>query len=146
MFMDLIPLLGGTLVGGLLKLWGMKQESQKIRDEALYRMAGLKTKDRQDARAWDGKYVQWTRRAIALMAVGSIIVLPKVAAIFTDLTVIYGTVEWNSGFLFFTEGKDVVKWTTMKGLVITPLDVQVVLSIIGLYFGGSLVGHGGGRG
>jgi hypothetical protein len=30
-------------------------------------------------------------------------------------------------------------WKPLEGLVITPLDTHVVSSIIGLYFGGSLV-------
>ena len=44
------------------------------------------------------------------------------------------------GFLFW-EGKDVLKWEYLsaRGLVITPLDTNLVSAIIGLYFGGSLV-------
>jgi hypothetical protein len=41
--------------------------------------------------------------------------------------------------LFFTEGKELIKWQSLKGLVITPLDTHLLSAIVGLYFGASMV-------
>ena len=47
-------------------------------------------------------------------------------------------VEFKPGFLFIPE-KEAMKWVEFTGLVITPLDTNLVAAIIGMYFGGSLV-------
>ena len=78
---------------------------------------------------------------IALTAIFAIVVLPKILPLIDpQAQVIVGYTEWNPGFLFF-EGKDVIKWVPMahRGIVITPLDTNLVAAIVGLYFGGSLV-------
>ena len=45
----------------------------------------------------------------------------------------------QQGFWIFASDTDMTQWKPLSGLVITPLDTHVVSSIIGLYFGGSLV-------
>ena len=57
-----------------------------------------------------------------------------------EANIIVGYLQFKPGFLFF-EGKEVLKWEVLsaRGLVLTPLDTNLVSAIIGLYFGGSLV-------
>ena len=77
-----------------------------------------------------------------MTAIFSIVVLPKLIPIFApEVQIIVGYLEFKPGFLFFTEGKEIMKWVPMAapGIVITPLDTNLVAAIIGLYFGGSLV-------
>ena len=82
----------------------------------------------------------WTRRIIALVSVLAIVVLPKLVAVYYPLVdVTVGYTNWNPGFWFFREGRDVFEWITFQGLVITQLDTNLVSAIIGMYFGGSLV-------
>lgn len=82
----------------------------------------------------------WTRRIIALVSVLAIVVLPKLVAVYyPDVDVTVGYTNWNPGFWFFREGRDVFEWITFQGLVITQLDTNLVSAIIGMYFGGSLV-------
>ena len=86
------------------------------------------------------KGFQWTRRIIALTSVFAIVVLPKLVAVYypnVDVTV--GYTNFQPGFWFFKEGRDVFEWITFQGLVITQLDTNLVSAIIGMYFGGSLV-------
>ena len=92
------------------------------------------------ARSNTDKGFQWTRRIIALTAIFAIVLLPKLVAVFypmVDVTV--GYTNWQPGFWFFKEGKEVFEWFTFQGLVITQLDTNLVSAIIGMYFGGSLV-------
>ena len=82
----------------------------------------------------------WTRRIIALVSVFAIVVLPKMVAVFyPDVDVTVGFTNWNPGFWFFRDGREVFEWITFQGLVITQLDTNLVSAIIGMYFGGSLV-------
>ncbi len=138
---EIITTLGGVLVGGLLKIWGMKQQGQIEQNRFLLAMSSLKGKAQESARSVTNIHIQWTRRIIALTVVFSVILLPKLAALFTDITISVGWTEWESGFLFFTDGKEVLRWRELSGLVITPLDTHFLGLIAGMYFGGSLVGH-----
>ena len=84
------------------------------------------------------KHFAWTRRLIALSAVFSIIVLPKLVAVFyPEVGVYVGYTEIQTGFFdfMFGPGEEVVKWKYAQGFVITPLDTHIVSAIVGLYFG-----------
>jgi hypothetical protein len=114
-----------------------KQEEQKM----LIQRAEVQQQGFKEAREYDNKGFQWTRRIIALTAVFSIVLLPKLMPLFQpDVSVIVGYLEFKPGFLFIPE-KEIMKWVTLSSnsLVITPLDTNLVSAIIGLYFGGSLV-------
>ena len=105
-------------------------------------MMAAMTKDAEGidkARRYENPHFQWTRRLIALGAIGAIIEWPKIVAVFyPDIAVTVGWTQFNPGFFIF-EGKEMVKWEQMTGLVITPLDTHLVSAIVGLYFGGALV-------
>ena len=103
--------------------------------------AKVQTEAFKEAREYDNVGFQWTRRIIALTAIFAIVVLPKIIPLIDpQAQIIVGYTEFKPGFLFF-EGKDVMKWVPMaaKGIIITPLDTNLVSAIVGLYFGGSLV-------
>lgn len=138
--LELITMLGSGLLSGVMTLWS---QSQKAKQDAFNRaIEGLSAQSRATdmARRYENKGFQITRRIIALSAVGAIIVWPKVIAVFwPEIPVTIGYTEWNPGFLFFTEGKELVKWQALKGLVITPLDTHLLSAIVGLYFGASMV-------
>jgi hypothetical protein len=92
------------------------------------------------ARRYENKGFQITRRIIALSAVAAIIIWPKIVSVFwPDIQVTVGYTQWNPGFLFLTEGQEIIKWQAFKGLVITPLDTHLLSAIVGMYFGASMV-------
>ena len=137
---ELITMLGSGLLSGVMTLFS---QSQKAKQDAFNRaIEGLSAQSKATdmARRYENKGFQVTRRIIALSAVGAIIVWPKVIAVFwPEIPVTIGYTEWNPGFLFITEGKELVKWQALKGLVITPLDTHLLSAIVGLYFGSSMV-------
>lgn len=138
--LELITMLGSSLLGGFMTMWS---QNMKAKQEAFQRaIDGLaaQSKATDEARRYENKGFQLTRRIIALSAIGAIIVWPKVVPVFwPDLPVIVGWTEWNPGFLFFSEGTEDTVWKSMKGLVLTPLDTHLVSAIVGLYFGASMV-------
>lgn len=140
---ELITMFGSLLMGIISKAWGMKLENQKLLHEMAMERQKVIDKSRQKAREVKSKGFQWTRRIIALSVTGAVLVLPILAVAFgwTDQPVTVGWTEMQGGFWPFTSAKEVFVWKTLEGMVITPLHTHVMSAIIGLYFGGSLVGH-----
>ena len=139
---ELITLFGSGLLGGFLKIWARAQDAR--REERLLHLHALNqhAKVVDQARRYDNRGFQWTRRIIALTATACVIALPKLAALFFPETAVhYGYPQLDQGFLFFTADAEKIHWVTHKGLIITPLDTHLLSAIIGLYFGGSLAAH-----
>ncbi len=136
---ELITILGSSILGGVMSLWGQsikaKQENQKM----LLARGNFQMKAIEKARTYDNKGFQWTRRIIALLALGSIVIWPKFAPVFFDTSVILTWTEFSRGFWFIIERKEMIIDREFAGIVITPLDTHLMSAIVGLYFGGSLV-------
>ena len=138
---EIITMLASTVLGGLMSVWAesrkAKQESQKL----LITRGEFNLKAAKQARdhGLKDKGFAWTRRILALTSIFAIVVFPKIVAVYyPDVAVTIGYTNWNPGFLFFREGREVFEWITFQGLVITQLDTNLVSAIIGMYFGGSL--------
>ena len=137
---EIITMLGSTLLSGVMSLWAESRKAKAEEQRLLITRGEFEMKAVKAARDNKSEGFQWTRRIIALTAVFSIIVLPKLVAIFApDISVTVGYTEFRPGFLLFTQDVEIFKWITFEGLVITQLDTNLVSAIIGMYFGGSLV-------
>ena len=136
---EMITMLGSSLLGGMMSIWGQsitaKQEEQKM----LMERANFQMKSIESARTYENKGFQWTRRIIALTAVFFIIAWPKLVPVLFDVPVILTWTEFTNGFLFLIDKKEILLDREFLGLVITPLDTHLMSAIVGLYFGGSLV-------
>jgi hypothetical protein len=138
--LELVTMLGSSLLGGFMTIWSQNMKSKQEAFQRAIDGLAAQSKATDEARRYENKGFQLTRRVIALSAIGAVIVWPKVVPVFwPDLPVVVGWTEWNPGFLFLTEGEEATVWKAMKGLVITPLDTHLVSAITGLYFGASMV-------
>ena len=136
---ELITMLGSTLISGVMSMISQNLKAKQAQQKMLLARGEFQVEAFKAAREYGNEGFQWTRRIIAILAVVSIIVLPKVIAMFyPEITVTVGYTEFRPGFLFIPE-KESMKWIAFHGLVITPLDTNLVSAIIGMYFGGSLV-------
>tara|TARA_R100000742_G_C4264568_1_gene82493 strand:- start:225 stop:662 length:438 start_codon:yes stop_codon:yes gene_type:complete len=138
---EMITMLGSTVLGGVMSIWSQKLKAKETEQKLLIERNSVQQEGFKEAREYENVGFQWTRRIIALTAIFAIVVLPKIIPLIDpQAQVIVGYLEFKPGFLFL-EGKDVMKWVPMahRGIVITPLDTNLVSAIIGLYFGGSLV-------
>ena len=137
---EVITMLGSTVLGGVMSVWAESRKANAENQKLLITRGEFEMKAVKAARDNKDKGFQWTRRIIALTAVFSIVVLPKLVAVFApDVLVTVGYTQFKPGFLFFTKDVEIFKWITFEGLVITQLDTNLVSAIIGMYFGGSLV-------
>ena len=138
--LELITMLGSTVLGGVMSVWGQSIKAKEAQQKMLMERANFNAQQVNTAReaGKTDKHFAWTRRLIALSAVFAIIVLPKVVAVwYPEVSVIVGYSEIQGGFLknLFGGGSEVVKWQAAQGFVITPLDTHIVSAIVGLYFG-----------
>lgn len=138
--LELITMLGSTVLGGVMSVWGQSIKAKEAQQKMLLARANFNAEQVNTARE-AGKtdtHFAWTRRLIALSAVFAIIVLPKLVAVwYPDVSVIVGYSEIQKGFLggIFGGDSEIVKWQAARGFVITPLDTHIVSAIVGLYFG-----------
>ena len=139
--MELLSMLASTVLGGVLSIMSQRAKDKANEQKMLLQRASFQSEQFDKARGVQDPFTKNTRRWIALLCVVAIIVLPKLAP-FIDPTmpIFVGYVETVAqGFWIFGSDTDMTQWKPLSGLVITPLDTHVVSSIIGLYFGGSLV-------
>jgi len=137
--LELITMLFSTLLGGVMSIWGQNNKNKAKQNEMLMQRANFQA-DQVDKARSAGKndsHFAWTRRLIALSAVFSIIVLPKIVAVwYPEVNVIVGYTEVQGGFTNWLFGpEEAIQWKSAKGFVITPLDTHIVSAIVGLYFG-----------
>jgi hypothetical protein len=137
--LELITMLFSTILGGVMSIIGQNQKNKLEQQKMMLQTASFKAdqvNSARDAGKTDSHFA-WTRRLIALSAVFSIIVLPKLVAVwYPDVGVIVGYTEATGGFWNWLFGPaETVQWRTAQGFVITPLDTHIVSAIIGLYFG-----------
>lgn len=137
---EIITMLASTVLGGVMSVWSESRKAKAEAQKLLITRGEFEMKSRKAARDVKDKGFQWTRRIIALTSVFAIVLLPKLVAVYyPDVDVTVGYTNFQPGFWFFKEGRDVFEWITFQGLVITQLDTNLVSAIIGMYFGGSLV-------
>ena len=136
---EMITMLGSSVLGGFMSIWGQSIKAKQDEQKMLLARADNQMKHISEARTYENKGFQWTRRIIALTAVFSIILWPKIVPVFFDTSVWLTWTEFSRGFLFLIEKKEIVMDKEFFGVVITPLDTHLMSAIIGLYFGGSLV-------
>ena len=137
--LELITMLGSTVLGGVMSIWGQSMKAKAEQQKLLLQRANFQAEQINSARDYGVKdsHFAWTRRLIALSAVFAIIVLPKLVAVwYPEVSVIVGYTEVQGGFFNWLFGaKEAVRWQAAHGFVITPLDTHIVSAIVGLYFG-----------
>ena len=137
--MELLSMLASTVLGGVMSIMAQKGQAEAEREKMLMQRADFAAKQTDKARAVSDPHTKHTRRWIALMCVFSIIVVPIVAPIFTDVNVAYQIVtEASSGWWIFGETYETSYFESGNTIFITNLQSHTIFSIIGLYFGGSL--------
>ena len=136
---EMITMLGSSLLGGVMSIWGQSIKAKQEEQKMLLERANFQMKSVESARTYENKGFQFTRRIIALTAVFFIIAWPKLVPVLFDTPVILTWTEFTQGFLFLIEKKEVLMDKSFLGLVITPLDTHLMSAIVGLYFGGSIV-------
>ena len=79
---ELITMLGSTLISGVMSMISQNLKAKQAQQKMLLARGEFQVEAFKAAREYGNEGFQWTRRIIAILAVLSIVVLPKVAVIF----------------------------------------------------------------
>jgi hypothetical protein len=136
---EIATLMANTLLGGVLKIWSVKSQIAAERHERQMEIGRFQGDMVSEAREFGSKKgnsgFSWTRRTIALLCVFFIICWPKIVPVFwPECPVVISYSQFVPEGLFSTE-HELTKWVVSEGLVTTPLDNMVIMSLLGLFFG-----------
>ena len=102
----MITMLGSTVLGGVMSIWSQSIKAKQAEQKMLIQRAEVQQQGFKDAREYDNKGFQWTRRIIALTAVFAIVLLPKLMPILSpDVSVIVGYLELDLHFSLYQKKK-----------------------------------------
>ena len=79
---EIITMLGSTLLSGVLSLWSQRMKAKQEEQKMLIARTEIQNDAISKARTYDSTGFQWTRRIIALTAIFSIVLLPKLVPYF----------------------------------------------------------------
>ena len=128
-------MLGSTVLGGLMKLWGNNRAD--LADERKYQGKTAEQIEAmtQNARAYQTSNAAWVRRFIVIMVLflGAAIVL--LAPLTGQVTNVPIEVTEGFKFLFLDFTNTVTKYVQLEGYVTPEWLPVAIMNIIGFYFG-----------
>lgn len=135
--LELITFAVSFLARAIQQYFFNNQEIRKKELDLLARKNELVADAQKQVREkYDSGLLGITASTLAILAFLSIIVLPKVVSVFfPHIAVNFAYFDVSKGFLFFTNDATKMYFKEMSGLVITPMDTNLVAAIAGLYFG-----------
>ena len=138
--MELVTtLLGGSIMGFTTTLIGQIVKAKAEQHKRMLSALNARHKVLQETRehGMKDRHFAWTRRIIALICVGCIVVIPFVAP-FVDIPVIVSHVK-EGGFSipFIWQSPDTVEWQAIQGVALAPMYLHTLAAIVSFYFGSS---------
>lgn len=137
---ELLTMLGSGLLSGFLTIWSQSIKAKQATFHMAVQRYKAESEERAEIRSNTNTAFVFTRRTLAIMAMFAVVVWPKIVAVFwPDIHVTVGYTEFHPGWLFgLLPSSQAIAWKEAHGLVLTPLDTNLMASIVGLYFGGSI--------
>ena len=138
---EVITLLGSTLLGGFLKIMGMKAQAEAARFkhmmDAYTALANQSTAARNEVEKYEG--LSWARKVVIILVTLSLFIVPAFAVIGYDIPISYIYEQDIRGGIF-SHGRTVMTELKVTGIAIMPYMVQTMLSISGVLFGSWITG------
>jgi len=132
---EAISMIGSTLLGGLMKMWGQAQQDKAEQWQMLMKQNAQVQAGVNDARAMQNPNAAWIRRFIVIMAMLGGLGIVFLAPLLGHPTNIPIEVETGFKFLFFDFTGTETIYKQLEGFV-TPEWLPVsIMNIIGFYFG-----------
>lgn len=140
-----------TVVGAVFKLIAVRMDNNKQLEEAKLKALNAKATVTKDAREYENKGFQYTRRFIAILLATFVIAVPYLSVLWyqwmypIDIvtgqaypSIYFGYEVIDKGFWPFTSDSTTTIWKEFKGIVITQWHTEMFAWVMGLYFGNRL--------
>lgn len=145
---ELINAVGSLIGGGILTLWaqGMKDRADRERLALEAALARHEATENAQSRAREfrgDRGFHFTRRAIALIVVISAIALPiLLPAFIPDITIVIGYYDTVRGFWPWSSTYETINGIAvgsgLRPIVISPVTNNILIMIIGMFFGNQI--------
>lgn len=133
--LEAISMLGSTVLGGLMKLWG---QSQQDKAEQFNRLVALNAQQEEfvnNARAMQNPNAAWVRRFIVVAAMLGGLGIVFLAPLLGQPTNVPIEVTEGFSFLFFDFTDTKTVYEQLEGFVTPEWLPVAIMNIIGFYFG-----------
>ena len=136
--MEVITLLLSVVGGAVMKMWSQSQKDKADQQKQLMSQFSASQDSVAAARAYDTPNAQWIRRflVVCFMGMAGFILMAPIMGLPTVVPV-----EVTTGFklLFLDFTNTATQWITLEGMVTPEWLPHAIMSVVGLYFGQSLV-------
>jgi len=136
--MEMITMILSVVGGAVMKMWSQAQSDKADQQKALISQFSASEDSVASARAHQNPNAQWIRRflVVSFMAMAGFILLAPIMNLPTVVPV-----EVTSGFklLFLDFTTTVTEWRTLEGMVTPEWLPHAIMSVVGMYFGQSIV-------
>ena len=135
-------LIFNTLLGGALKIAGMKTQANILKDKQYLEMYRLQMKITSEAREGikENSPLSFMRNYVIFICVTSLVLIPIVATIMWDIPIYYVYEQQIKGGIF-SHAKTILAYIEVNGIPIFPVYSEMLSSIMGLLFGYSIAGR-----
>jgi len=138
--MELVTtLLGGSIMGFVTTLIGQIVKAKAEQHKLMLSALNARHKVLQDVREHGKKdrHFSWTRRIIALICVGCIVVVPFAAPFFDIPVMVSHVKEGGFSIPFIWQSPDIIEWQAVRGIALAPMYLHTLAAIVSFYFGSS---------
>ena len=136
--MEMITMILSVVGGAVMKMWSQAQSDKADQQKMLMQQFSASEDSVASARAHQNPNAQWIRRflVVSFMAMAGFILLAPIMNLPTVVPV-----EVTSGFklLFLDFTNTVTEWRTLEGMVTPEWLPHAIMSVVGMYFGQSIV-------
>tara|TARA_B110000908_G_C10119143_1_gene386782 strand:+ start:125 stop:559 length:435 start_codon:yes stop_codon:yes gene_type:complete len=136
--MEMITMILSVLGGAVMKMWSQAQSDKANQQTALIQRFSASEDSVSNARNYQNANAQWIRRFLVVSFMGMAMFI-LLAPLLNLPTVV--PVEVTSGFkfLFLDFTSTVTEWITLEGMVTPEWLPHAIMSVVGMYFGQSIV-------
>ena len=134
----MITMILSVLGGAVMKMWSQAQSDKANQQTALIQRFSASEDSVSNARNYQNANAQWIRRFLVVSFMGMAMFI-LLAPLLNLPTVV--PVEVTSGFkfLFLDFTSTVTEWITLEGMVTPEWLPHAIMSVVGMYFGQSIV-------
>ena len=136
---EMLNLFGSASLEAVMQIVGAKANAQAEMMKQLTTNHKLEEESRDKVRNNTNSFFMMTRRIIVLSCIFSIIIVPTLAPLISDVPIYIQTeVTTGSDWLIFDTRNTSYVWQEVEGIAILDWHKNIILSIVSMYVGSSI--------
>jgi uncharacterized membrane protein YfcA len=136
--LEVVTMLMSTIGGAVMRMWSQSSEDKARQNEMLMQLHTQQELNVNNARAYKNPNASWIRRflVVSFMGMAAFILLAPMFGMNTTVPI---EVTEGFKFLFLDFTNTITEYKTLEGIVTPEWLGHAILSVVGMYFGSSIV-------